>query len=130
KLFILSLLAWGVAAQTMSIEEYEPKSTLVVPEHPLTRAKYPFIDVHNHQSGCQTPACLDKLVADMDRLNLRTMVNLSGGYGDRLKKGVDAMKGRYKDRFVVFANIDFTRLDDPDYPARAAAQLEKDVRNG
>jgi hypothetical protein len=24
----------------MSFEEYEPKSTLVVPEHPVTRAKY------------------------------------------------------------------------------------------
>ena len=58
----------------------------------------------------------DKLVADMDGLNLRIMVNLSGGYGDQLKSRSRRMKGRYKDRFVVFANIDFTRLDDPDYP--------------
>jgi len=130
RLLLTSLLSASLMAQTMSIEEYEPKSTLVVPEHVLTRARYPFIDVHNHQSNCQKPDCVDKLVADMDRLNLRTMVNLSGGYGDELKRGVEAMKGRYKDRFVVFANIDFTRLDDPSYPARAAAQLEKDVRNG
>ena len=39
-------------AQTMTIEEYEPKSTLVVPQHPVKRAKYPFIDVHNHQANC------------------------------------------------------------------------------
>ena len=48
---LAALIAVGFAdAQTMSIEEYEPKSTLVVPEHGVTRAKYPFVDVHNHQN--------------------------------------------------------------------------------
>src|SRR5260370_17468838 len=40
------------------------------------------------------------------------------------------MKHRHKDRMVVFANIDFKDLDASGYPARAAAQLEKDVKNG
>ena len=44
------LVPGAVSAQTMSIEDYEPKSTLIVPEHKVTRAKYPFIDVHNHQN--------------------------------------------------------------------------------
>ncbi|HKX00264.1 MAG TPA: amidohydrolase family protein [Bryobacteraceae bacterium] len=119
----------ALAAQTMSIEEYEPKSTLVVPQHVLTRAKYPFIDVHNHQYGL-TPEKVDKLVADMDGINLRIMVNLSGGYGDRLQENVRVLKARYKDRFVVFANLDFSNIDDPNYGKRAAAQLEQDIRNG
>src|SRR5215467_1437357 len=67
---------------SMSFEEYEPKSTLVVPEHPITRARYPFVDVHNHQDGGMPQAQLDKLVADMDSLNLQVMVNLSGGVGE------------------------------------------------
>src|SRR5947208_5671372 len=104
-------------AQTMTIEEYEPKSTLVVPQHPVKRSKYPFIDVHNHQARCLKPDCVDKLISDMDALNLRVMVNLSGGYGDTLKHAVDAQHVRYKDRLLVFANIDFRGLDDPDYPA-------------
>src|SRR5690348_10543628 len=107
------LFASALAAQTMSIEEYEPKSTLVVPQHPLTRAKYPFIDVHNHQWSL-TPDKVEKLVADMDGINMRIMVNLSGGYGDRLKQNVETLKSRYKDRFVVFANMDFSGIDDPD----------------
>lgn len=131
KLVLSVLLAGSLAqAQTMSIEEYEPKSTLVVPQHPIKRAKYPFIDVHNHQPRCVSPECVDKLIADMDSLNMGVMVNLSGGYGDNLKRLVDAQKGRRKDRLVVFANINFTGLDDPDYPQRAAAQLEQDVKNG
>ena len=114
----------------MSIAEYSPKSTLVVPQHPVTRAKYPFIDVHNHQDSMMPPDKLDQLVKDMDSINLQVMVNLSGGYGDKLETGVGNMKRRYKDRFVVFANIDFTSIDASDYSHRAAAQLERDVHNG
>lgn len=117
-------------APTLSIEEYEPKSTLVVPQHPVTRAKYPFIDVHNHQDGKMPKEKLDKLIRDMDGINLQVMVNLSGGYGDRLQQGVENLKGHYPKRFVVFANIDFTGLDQPGYSQRAAAQLEQDVRHG
>src|SRR3954451_22319182 len=106
-LLALLLLSHLAFAQTMSIEEYDPKSTLVVPQHPVPRAKYPFIDVHNHQSNCLKPECVDKLIADMDTLNLRVMVDLSGGYGDKLKRTVAAQSGRRKDRLIVFANIDF-----------------------
>ena len=123
------LLLASLAAQTMSIEEYDPKSTLVVPQHPVKRAKYPFIDVHNHQYGL-TPESVDKLVADMDGINLRIMVNLSGGYGERLKENVAILKTRYKDRFVVFANMDFSNIDDPDYPQKVANQFEQDLKNG
>jgi len=33
-----------------TIREYKPKSTLVVPQHPVPRAKFPVIDIHSHQS--------------------------------------------------------------------------------
>lgn len=126
------LLASAALAQTPSLtmEEYEPKSTLVVPGRPITRAKFPIIDVHNHQNGSMGKAQLDKLVADMDGINLRVMVNLSGGSGERLKAAVANMKGGYKDRFVVFANLSFSGLDEPDYGKRLAAQFEQDVKNG
>ena len=45
----LSLAYFQVAAQTMDFEEYDPISTLVVPENPAKRAKFPFVDVHSHQ---------------------------------------------------------------------------------
>jgi predicted TIM-barrel fold metal-dependent hydrolase len=69
-------------------------------------------------------------VKDMDALNMRIMVNLSGGYGDRLKANVAGLKGRYPDRFAVFANIDFNGIDEPGYGERAARVLEQDVSNG
>jgi predicted TIM-barrel fold metal-dependent hydrolase len=114
----------------MSFEEYEPKSTLVVPQHPVTKAKYPFIDIHSHQNSNMSKAAMDKMVQEMDALNMRTMINLSGGSGSELKSGVANLKGSYPNRFVVFANVDFSKIDDPDFGQKAAAQLEQDVKNG
>jgi predicted TIM-barrel fold metal-dependent hydrolase len=96
----------------------------------VKRAKYPFIDVHNHQNGAMPAERLDQLVRDMDSLNMRVMVNLSGGNGERLRQGVANMKGRYKARFVLFATPDFSGIDDAGYGQRAAAQFEQDVQNG
>lgn len=128
---IVVLLLAGTAAfaQSMSIEEYEPRSTLVVPERRVTRAKFPLIDVHNHQRARDAEAAA-RLVKEMDALNMRVMVNLSGGYGERLRGAVAALKGPYPDRFAVFASMDFSDIDDPDYGARAARQLDEDVRAG
>ncbi len=124
------LLSQPAAAQSsLSIEEYEPRSTLITREHLVPRAKYPFIDVHSHHSNL-SPEYVDRLVREMDSINLRVLVNLSGGTGERLKRTVAAMKGRYPDRFVVFANLSFNDLDEPGYGQRAAARLEQDVKNG
>ena len=45
---LLSFVLVTASAQEMSFEEYDPVSTLVVPENPVSRAKYPFIDIHSH----------------------------------------------------------------------------------
>jgi len=123
------LAALPAAAQTMSIEDYEPKSTLVVPEHSVTRAKYPFIDVHNHQNIGMSSEDLDRLVKSMDALNMRVMVNLSGTSGAPLANGVRTAE-RYPGRLLVFANLDFSGIDEPGWGGRAVAQLEADVKAG
>jgi predicted TIM-barrel fold metal-dependent hydrolase len=123
-------LSAGLCAQSLSIEEYEPKSSLVVPQHPVARARFPFIDVHSHQNALMPPDRLERLVADMDAMNMRILVNLSGGTGERLKNGMANMKEKHKDRFALFANLSFAGIDDPDYGRRAAAQLAEDVRGG
>ena len=119
------------AEPTMSFEEYEPKSTLVVPEHPVTRAKYPFIDVHNHQRASDmTAEKAAELVAAMDGLNMRVMVNLSGGNGERFQKGQANLGGRHPARLVQFANVDFDKISEPGFGENAARQLAEDVKNG
>jgi predicted TIM-barrel fold metal-dependent hydrolase len=121
---LLAQPAPATPAAPMSFEEYDPKSTLVVPEHPRTRAKFPFIDVHNHQRNVTD---VNKLLADMDRINMKVMVNLSGGSGASLQQNLATLQ---KPRFMSFANIDLRGIDEPDFGAKAAAQLEQDVKNG
>ncbi|HEX7830297.1 MAG TPA: amidohydrolase family protein [Thermoanaerobaculia bacterium] len=128
-----SLLAQEEKPQStapMSFEEYEPKSTLIVPQHPRTKAKFPFIDVHNHQRRDLSASDVKTLVSDMDRINLRVMVNLSGGSGANLRQGLTTLAGAYPKRFVAFANVDFRNIDEPNFGANAAKQLEEDVKNG
>ncbi|HEX2574111.1 MAG TPA: amidohydrolase family protein [Polyangia bacterium] len=116
--------------KNLTFEEYDPKSTLVVPEHPRPRAKYPFIDVHNHQSLTQSAEKVERLVHDMDQINMRVMVNLSGSSGAEFQEGHKNLVERHPDRIVMFANVDFDRIDEPDFGNKAARQLEDDVRHG
>ena len=75
QLFLLALISGnGILLgqeETLNqdFETYDPVSTLVVPENPTCRAKFPFIDVHNHQRSMMEED-LSGLVGDMDSLNM------------------------------------------------------------
>lgn len=130
---ILPLVAaCGLWGQSLSFEEYEPRSTLVTEQRHVPRAKYPFVDVHLHQTRCVTAQCLDGLLKDMDALNMAVMVNspVRGGGGARFRQFSDAQKGHAPKRFAAFTNLDETALDDPGYAERAARLLEDDIRAG
>ena len=118
-----------VSGQEMGFEEYNPSSTLVVPEHPVKRARFPVVDIHSHHYNMPTQD-LSGVVAAMDSLNLAVLVNLSGRSGDALKGALENVRNNYPNRFVVFANVDFDGVGEPGWGSRAAAQLEQDVKNG
>ena len=145
ELFLLALLSWfagpGVEAQKMDFEEYDPKSTLVVPAHIVTHSKYPFIDIHNHQWDMPSQN-LKELVGEMDKLNMAIMNNLSGrGYRDvngyfdvqdttYFKRAQANIRGSCPGRIIQFTNISFTRFGQKGWIEHAVAELEADVRNG
>ncbi|HKG67717.1 MAG TPA: hypothetical protein VKA92_02530, partial [Segetibacter sp.] len=61
-------MAVGIVVQsqtTMDFETYNPPSTMVVPQHITTKAKFPFIDIHNHQDDMPDQN-LTELVKIMD----------------------------------------------------------------
>lgn len=113
----------------MDFESYDPPSTLVVPEHIVTKAKFPFIDVHSHQWRMDT-ANLDQLVGEMDAMNMGIMVNLSGRGGRTLSAMTENVARQYPNRFAVFTNINLQSIDDPDWTAETVKQIEYDVANG
>lgn len=113
----------------ISFEDYNPVSMLKVPGQEITRAKFPFIDVHNHQRR-HSPTSLAGVVKEMDAMNLAIMVNLRGGSGQSLRDQVLLNERIAPGRIVTFANLTFENLDDPQWGVRAAAQLERDVKEG
>jgi predicted TIM-barrel fold metal-dependent hydrolase len=114
------------------ITEYKPRTTLVVAQHPRPRAKFPVIDIHSHQPTPIGGPEFARVVQGMEQNNLRLLVNLSGGSGERLKSGLEAIRtSKYADRMVLFANIDFPSGGvGPGFGVKAARQLEADIKAG
>ena len=113
-----------------SILDYRPRNTLVRTETPVPKAKYPAIDSHSHTGP--TPETIDRLVSEMDAMNLRVLVNLSGGSDPaEIKRKVDFIRSsRYANRFAVFANVNFEGAGAPGWAEKAVADLETSVKNG
>lgn len=128
-LCLITIFSACAQSGKMDFEKYNPISNLVVPEHKLTKAKFPFIDVHNHQWNMETQD-LSTLITDMDKLNLQVMVNLSGGNGSGLKKMTDNVRTHYPNRFIVFANINFSGIGEAGWTEKAVRQLVEDVQHG
>lgn len=113
----------------MDIEEYSPKSTLILTEHTVKRSKYPFIDVHNHQFDMPIKN-LPKLVSEMDSLNMAFMINLSGFRGLYLRKSLENIKKNAPTRFGLFLNIDFEDIDDKFFSETQVALIDSAVKAG
>lgn len=123
----------------VSFEEYNPTSTLVVPENPVKRAKFPFVDVHSHQWNL-TKEGIAKLVKEMEELNMGAMVNLSGRGFDRaagdigtqeyLAGMVRRIAGEAPGKIAVFTNVSFKNIGEDGWTEGAVKQLQEDVKNG
>ena len=113
-----------------SITEYKPRSTLVVPEHPVPRAKFPVVDFHGHPGRLDDPETLQRVLAAMDELNIQVMVQANPSSGDRLASQVEAVRrAGLTDRFVFFASLALNDVG-PGDGQRIAEQLERDVASG
>lgn len=143
-LFVCGLVTHSAVAQNgkrIDFETYNPPSSLVVPEHHLKRAKFPFIDVHNHQANMPRQD-LRELLKQMDALNMQVMVNLSGR-GFRVNKGVFDIRDRSHldsslrnirntdpSRLLLFTNVSFSGVGEKGWAQRAVRELEADVKAG
>jgi predicted TIM-barrel fold metal-dependent hydrolase len=119
---------------TLLLKDWDPKPMVHVKAHDVPRAKYYVIDVHNHVNdpggvhGEEVPAA--EVVSGMDRANVRKVVILTGMWGEKLQSVLDKMVKPYPDRFVVFAQMDWSKIDDPNFSAEMVAQLDDAVKRG
>ena len=113
-----------------SILDYRPRSTLVTTEHKVPKAKFPAIDVHGHPPSLASQESIDRVVAEMDKLNLRVMISANNTSGAQLVRLLETINASpHKERFRVLAGIDFRNVG-PGWGERAARQLEADLKAG
>ena len=73
----------------LKLRDWEPKSMLVTKMTILEMPRFPVTDIHNHLGGGKqflTPERVEKYLTEMNAAGVRTVVNLDGGWGDRLQE--------------------------------------------
>jgi uncharacterized protein len=119
---------------TLLLKDFDPKSMLHAQVHEVPRAKFPVIDVHNHVDDAggvhQEDIPAAEVVRRMDAANVEKIVILTGMWGDKLQSVLDKMVKPYPDRFIVFAQYDWSKIDDTNFSAEMVAQLDDAVRRG
>jgi predicted TIM-barrel fold metal-dependent hydrolase len=119
--------------ETLLLRDFHPQSMLHAKATPVLRAKFPVFDVHQHLNdarGIGTRMSPPDAVALMEQLNIKSVVILTGGWGSDLQKIIDTMVKPYPGRFYVFTQIDWSRIDDPNFSQLMVRQLDDSVRRG
>jgi predicted TIM-barrel fold metal-dependent hydrolase len=131
-LYLAGAAAGARAQQSLPLPDFEPRSELQVPATRVDRARFPAIDFHTHLSWSggldpagemRYPAEPAELLAVMDRKNVRTMVNLTGGWGKGLEECIAKFVKAHPGRFVVFTEPAWSRTADPGYAKWQADEI-------
>jgi predicted TIM-barrel fold metal-dependent hydrolase len=119
---------------TLLLKDWDPKPMLHAPTHAVPRAKFYVIDVHNHVNDAAGVHAADvppsEVVKGMDQANVKRVVILTGMWGEKLQVVLDKMVKPYPDRFVVFAQMDWSKIEDPNFSTEMVAQLDDAVKRG
>jgi len=114
------------------LKDYRPDSSLVVPRTEIRKARFPVIDVHTHASmnGIRTPDDVASWVRTMDAVGVEKSVVFTGATGAGFDRLAALFLGPHRDRFQLYCGLNTAGIDQPDYPQRAAAELERCYRQG
>ena len=133
----------AATSQPLPLTDYEPRSMLHAKETHVERAAFPVIDVHTHitvsaksKNGVELAAARtylgrpDDLLAVMERKNIRTMVNLTGGYDEGLAEVIARYDKAYPGRFYSLTEPCCEKFLEPAYPRIQADAIERAHRAG
>lgn len=120
----------------LQLADFEPSSMLHVSESKVPRSRYPVIDVHTHLSmkakqvngvgigeDMRYFTSAEEAIPLMDRKNIRTMVNLTGGVGQGLVTTIEKFQKPHPNRFLVFTEPWWDRANQPGYAQFQADEL-------
>ena len=126
--------ASGAPRAPLPLAEFEPKSMLHVEASDVPRPRFPVVDVHTHVSPrrrSQRPAVPPaELVRTMDAVNVRTMVNLTGGFGEDLAATIAAFDRAFPGRFLTMTEPAWSRASEQSYAAWQADEIGRAKQAG
>jgi predicted TIM-barrel fold metal-dependent hydrolase len=130
------------AGGNLRLRDWRPEPTLVVPGHPVERARFPAVDAHNHLGRWLSAWIGDPpdawVVRDvgalrelMDACNVSGIVNLDGRWGDELEENLERYDRAHPGRFATCCHVDWAAaVASGDVGAAAAASLRASVATG
>jgi predicted TIM-barrel fold metal-dependent hydrolase len=133
----------GREGRNLALDAFRPEPKLRVKRHHVPRAKFPCVDVHTHPFYRLRGSSerLAEVVRMMDEHNIAVCVSLDGGLGLRLEEHIEYLWSDYRQRFVIFGNLDWRgggKEDDPatwdcqrpDFARRMVRQLTEAKKLG
>src|SRR2546425_3591300 len=87
----------------LKLRDWEPRSMMVTKTTVVEKPRFPVVDVHNHLGTGKerlSVAVVKRYLAEMNEAGVRTVVNLDGFWGDRLKETLAALDEAHPGRFL------------------------------
>lgn len=129
--------------KALALKDFQPHSMLHTAETRIDRARFPVIDIHTHLSWSAKSrngvflseqmeylAAPAELLPVMDRHNIKTLVNLTGGFGAGLIESVKRYDTAQPGRFITFTEPAWTRINQPHYARFQADEIERAHKAG
>lgn len=126
----------------LRLRDWRPEPKVVLPSHPVERARFPAVDAHNHlgrwlsawvgdDANAWTVVDVRALLDLMDACNIQAIVNLDGRWADDLAANLERYDHAHPGRFATFCHIDWaSAVASGDVGGAAAASLRASVDAG
>jgi predicted TIM-barrel fold metal-dependent hydrolase len=114
------------------LKDYQPESSLVVPETSVAKARFPAIDVHAHSlmNNVKTAGDVAEWVRVMDEVGIDRTVVFTDAIGEEFDRQADLFLKPYPGRFLLFCSLDTSDPGAPGYSERAVRELVRCHQKG
>ena len=108
------------------LRDYEPESSLVVPETRIDKARFPVIDAHTHSfTNGATEKAVDDWVHAMDESGVQLSIVFTDAIGAEFDRQAELFLKRHPGRFQVYCSLDLNGYDQPGFSERSVRELER-----
>jgi predicted TIM-barrel fold metal-dependent hydrolase len=124
----------SIDLQHLELRDFRPRAMVRLPERLVPRSPAPAMDVHNHlgrfHDGDWRVKDIPALVDLLDEVNVESVVNLDGMWGDELEANLDRYDRVQPGRFLTFCRADWKDCVNAGWPDRIAASVADSARRG